>query len=48
MLSLTSGNAYISFAMGWEVSLVVRNTIAHGGSQIRLHKRPRLTNSQWE
>jgi len=35
MLSLTNGSAYISFAIGWEVSLVVRNTITHGGSQVR-------------
>jgi len=25
---------YISFAMGWEVPLVYRNTISHGGTWI--------------
>ena len=25
---------YISFAMGWEVPLVCRNTISHGGAWI--------------
>jgi len=39
MLFLVGRFPYISFTMGWEVSLVTGNTITNGGSWILLHKR---------
>jgi len=34
MLFLTDGSTYISFVMGWEVSLAGRNTITHDGASV--------------
>ena len=39
VLFLVGRLLYISFAMSWEVSLVGRNTITHGGWSVLLHKR---------
>jgi len=42
MLLLSDARSYISFIIGWEVSLA-RNTITRDGASVRLHKRWRAT-----